>query len=406
MGRIVGLDLARFVAIVGMMAAHLLVPRADVPYGELNWLTVVTSGYPSAMFAVIGGFGVFLTSRKYLAQGARGAAAVNLLVRGFLIAFIGILLNFLPDHQIAVILVFFGVAIACSAPLVALPSWVLATIAAVLPFISTIAGYHLMQHFLAKTVFDSGSALEALVVLFFTGYYPVTTWLAYLLIGVLCARFVVGATGPPHLRTPPNLRTRALYLALGGATIFATVQAVSSRVVDQAGSLLAQQWGMAPEQGLYAIVTMHRGTPLLPPPMNLALAAPHSGSPADVLASASAAIFVTALLIVLTAGLRVAPWPLRPFAWTGAAPLTIYSLHIILTASTWTVMGFAAGTWDGTYPTWFLQEFWIQLAIVVGVGTLIGALGRRGPLETFVSKVAALAAAPVQNADQRQLDNA
>ena len=196
MGRIVGLDLARFVAIVGMMAAHLLVPRADVPYGELNWLTVVTSGYPSAMFAVIGGFGVFLTSRKYLAQGARGAAAVNLLVRGFLIAFIGILLNFLPDHQIAVILVFFGVAIACSAPLVALPSWVLATIAAVLPFI---AGYHLMQHFLAKTVFDSGSALEALVVLFFTGYYPVTTWLAYLLIGVL-----------PTSRAPQRSRLRSI----------------------------------------------------------------------------------------------------------------------------------------------------------------------------------------------------
>lgn len=379
-GRVLGIDLARFLAIAGMMAAYLIVPRSDLEPYTSSWLTVLTSGLPSALFAVIGGFGIYLASRRYLAQGQRGAAAAALLARGAVVMLIGLVLELLPDHPIAVILIFFGAAIACCAPLVLLPTWALAAIAVCLPFLGTTAGYELSHLYPARTIFAATSSTEALSALFLTGFYPVITWTTYLLIGLIAARYLLGGKRPT---SPGN---RALVVAALGAGALIVGKLASSLVLPSALEYLRQRYALTAEQARYVIATYHRGVPLVPPPLSFALAAPHSGSPADVLVSSGVALGVTGLLVAMTWHMTSTPRFLAPFAWTGAVPLTVYSLHIVLTAATWSATN--GGDTSGAGLWWYQSEFWGQVIVVLVVGTGIGLAGKKGPLEALVSAAA------------------
>ena len=383
-GRVLGIDLARFVAIVGMMAAHLLAPRSGSGPYSIGWLTALTSGLPSALFAVVGGFGVYFSSRRYLAHDQRAAAVVSLLMRGAVVMIVGFALELLPDHPIAVVLVFFGLAIACCAPLVLLPTWILVPIAMGLPFLGTVGGYGLSQVFAARTPQASSSIREAVSALFFTGYYPAVTWVAYLLVGFVAARFLFdeGQARP--------LAPRALLLAATGAIAFGAGRLISALAMPSAVEYLCQTYGVGTDRAQQYIAAYHRGVPLVPPPLSFALAAPHSGSPADVLVSSGVAVAVTGLLVAAFSRATSLPRVLAPFAWTGAAPLTIYSLHVALTAATWSATD--AGASGGAGSWWYQSEFWGQMIIILVVGTGIGLSGKRGPLEALTSSAAQQAA--------------
>ena len=80
--RYVGVDLARFVAIAGMMAAHLIAVKislpglseADRPY--FNVMSLVTNGTAAALFAVLGGISVVFATGKLLRNGQRWKACL------------------------------------------------------------------------------------------------------------------------------------------------------------------------------------------------------------------------------------------------------------------------------------------------------------------------------------------
>ena len=59
--RLRGIDLARTVAIVGMVGAHLNVRYVDDPWGDLGW---VVTGRSSALFAVLAGLSIALVSGR------------------------------------------------------------------------------------------------------------------------------------------------------------------------------------------------------------------------------------------------------------------------------------------------------------------------------------------------------
>ena len=109
-------------------------------------------------------------------------------------------------------------------------------------------------------------------------------------------------------------------------------------------------------------------------PWWLAVAAPHSGTPFDLLHTAGTALAVLGALCLLPVAVTRF---LRPVAAFGSMPLTVYTVHVL-----------ALAAWPEETPA--------VLALHVGVGVaardgVAGGVGR-GPLETVVGRAARAAA--------------
>src|SRR3954463_10730070 len=91
--RIVGVDVARCIALVGMISTHVLPVRAAD--GSLGLAHELAGGRASALFAVLAGTSLALMSGgEQPVRGAeRGRVTIGLAVRAFLIALIGVLLG-------------------------------------------------------------------------------------------------------------------------------------------------------------------------------------------------------------------------------------------------------------------------------------------------------------------------
>ena len=124
--RIVGLDIARSLAIIGMIIAHM---------ASLLWSTkVVLSGLPSSLFAIIAGATMMIIGRNY-----SSTTFLRLITRGALIILIGLAL--LPvGGEIQVVLVVMGLVMMLVSWMPALGTWwrvgffIAATIAATIKY--------------------------------------------------------------------------------------------------------------------------------------------------------------------------------------------------------------------------------------------------------------------------------
>ncbi|MBI5160495.1 MAG: DUF1624 domain-containing protein [Micrococcales bacterium] len=345
--RIVGLDLARFVAIVGMMGGHLQLGAGPA------WTDVPFSGFPSTLFAVLGGISAVLATRAYTERGEHLAAAVSLAARGLVVAAIGALLSLTPTFVI-VVLVYFGVGLILLAPLLRLPIPAQAAMAAVLagggPVLNVTVrdalGNPDPEHI------DLRSPLHAAASVLFTGTYPVVTWLVYLLVGVILGRLVVGAVADGRTRIV------ALRIAIVGAVV-----AAAAGIADAVA-------------GRTEPVTQGDGAPLGTGWRFFADASTHTGSLGDLARTGGVACLVVGLLILATARLdrrHTLPEILRPLAAAGAAPLTLYSAHVLVTA---------------VAPVGGTLVYLLTVLGAVGVGAVLLATRRRGPLERLVSAAA------------------
>jgi hypothetical protein len=171
-------------------------------------------------------------------------------------------------------------------------------------------------------------------------------------------------------------------------------QLVSNLVISEPASFGLTGGAAAADPEL--LVESASGAPLAPELWAQLLATPHSGSPVDLLRTLGIAFAVIGLLVLLcdsggragTAVARRAPGRLLDAVRAaGAAPLTIYALHVIATG--WLlgpVMEDPGLLLDGL-PWWSsgLGAFLLQLAGVLGIGAILSATGRRGPLEAVLS---------------------
>ena len=143
--RIHGLDIARAVAIIGMMAAH-LGPWAGRPaLAEPATWPAVVNGYPSALFAVLAGVSIGIIARKGVAAGGvellrsrmrLGARAVILIALGLVLASL--------QSEVMVVLVPMGAMFLVVLPLVTARTTTVAGVAAALavlgPLVMATAG--------------------------------------------------------------------------------------------------------------------------------------------------------------------------------------------------------------------------------------------------------------------------
>ncbi|SDQ19974.1 DUF1624 domain-containing protein [Actinopolyspora saharensis] len=132
-GRLVGLDIARGLAVLGMFAAHA---------GPPGWLYTLVSGRSAALFAVLAGVSLALLSGgpQPVTGRNRTATAVRIAVRALVLFVIGLVLTTL-NVPAMVILAFYGVLFVLAIPVLRLRTTALASLAAVFAVAAPIASF-------------------------------------------------------------------------------------------------------------------------------------------------------------------------------------------------------------------------------------------------------------------------
>lgn len=190
--RLQGVDAARGVALLGMVAVHVL-PGEDTA-GSVSLTDQLASGRSAAAFAVLAGVGLVLASERWDARGRLG-----LVLRALLIGAVGLGLGAL-DSGIAVILAYYAVFFLLVQPFL---GWRLrrllllaVALALLVPVISQQVRDELPERDPSSPGFtrlgDPGALLSELLL---TGYYPAAAWLAYLLLGLGIGRLALHRTG-------------------------------------------------------------------------------------------------------------------------------------------------------------------------------------------------------------------
>ena len=366
-GRLVGLDVARCFALVGMIATHALI--ADAPDGGVTTVQAIAGGRASALFAVLAGVSLALLSGRTTPLSGRSlqGARVGLAVRAAIVALIGLLLGLL-DVTVAVILTYYGVLFCLGLPFLRLRAPALAGLAlgwaAAGPVLS-----HLVRPLLPERGYASPSldSLEApgqlLSELLFTGYYPAFVWLAYLLAGMAIGRLDLGRS-----------RTAGWLVVVGAGTAVLS-RVVSGLLLDRDGvrrELALTFTGPGQPGGLSD--TLEHGTYGTTPTGSwwwLTVHAPHSGTPFDLLHTGGCAVAAIGVCLLVS---RLAPRTFAVVFGAGAMTLTLYSLHVVLRIPQ---------AWPGDD----VETFTRHVLLVLTVGAAYRLARRSGPVERMVALV-------------------
>lgn len=366
--RIAAIDLARLVAILGMMGAHLVPEFTELP-GSL--VTTLTTGFPSTLFAVVAGVGAAIAADRPLRAGLHREAMGAQIARGLTVALIGAVLVSLPTF-VAVVLVPLGVSIMLVAPLLRARSGTIAAIAVGLALTGPLLVSRLAS---TMSTTEIGPVQRSLDSVLFTGIYPAITWVVYLMAGMLIGRAVLAA-----IRAGRSAALGAR-LALGGVVAVAAATIIDRVYVDAiAAPRLVDEFGLPLATALEWLGGSGYGTPHGTGWDAILIAAPHTGTTLDIVRTVGGAAVVIGLLLAAVGDRRVRALPLRALVAAGGAGLTIYVVHILTTV----VLTVAAetGVLDGWW--WNAIALAINLVVLVALGAVLAITGRRGPFEALI----------------------
>jgi uncharacterized membrane protein YeiB len=388
--RILGLDVARGLAILGMAGAHIGETEAFEWLDPTTWTDLV-HGRSSILFALLAGVSIALmTGRSVLPEPERlPSIRLNLVGRGAVIFVIGLALEML-NTPIAVILTLYGILYVAVIPFLRWRPWQLLLGAGVLALI----GPALLAFLGAVMLHPFGTGIGFVLY----GTYPITVWLALVLGGMALGRMHVERLRTAVIALAVGVVLAVVGYGLGGigqAAGFSTpVEDSSSSFVDSLSFVDSSSFsdGSFPESDGGALSTPSgwEGYPqalAASDPLGAVLAAvfavePHSGGTAEVLGSGGFALAVIALCLLLSRPLR---WLLLPLGALGSMPLTAYSAHVL------SIM--LVGGPGGFFSS---NAFWAATAVgLLVVTTLWSMFFGRGPLERLVGRgAAAMAAVP------------
>ncbi|MGW6733877.1 DUF418 domain-containing protein [Streptomyces sp. NPDC055013] len=325
-GRLIGLDLARGLAMFGMYAAHVGPDPSEG--GFLGFLMETARGRSSALFALLAGFSlVIITGRPQPRTGRGGRqAAGRVVIRAVVLIALGFALAALGT-SVDVILAYYGLTFLCVLPLYRLSARTLAIVAAVgavvLPQLLYLIHQSIDEGSWADTVISWDptariSDTDGLLGLMFTGGYPVLTWAPFMIAGMAVARLDLTSA---RVRGRLALTGAALaVLGYGGSWLALTLAPHASTAIAAAtdgGSASSAWWSDAV------------GEPVGHTPAWLLVAAPHSQTTASLLGNTGVALVVLALCLMATARMRRSARLATPVCAVGAMSLTAYVLHIV-----------------------------------------------------------------------------
>lgn len=378
--RILGLDIARGLAILGMAGAHIGETEPFEWLDPATWTDLV-HGRSSILFAVLAGISIALmTGRSAVPERERiPGIRLNLIGRGAVIFLIGLALEML-NTPIAVILTLYGLLYVAVIPFLRWRPWQLLTGAAVLALL----GPALLAFLNAVMLHPYGSGIGFVLY----GTYPITVWMSLVLAGMALGRLHIG-----QLRTAVVALGIGLALVVVGYGLGGIGQAAGITGSLGSSSFSSGEGSSIIDGGSGSIGTAPSGWESYPQalaesdPLGAVLTAifavdPHSGGTAEILGSGGFALVVIALCLLLSRPLR---WVLLPLGALGSMPLTAYSAHVVSIV----LVG-------GPGAFFSSNSFWAATAIgLLLVTTLWSMFFGRGPLERLVGRgAAAMAAVP------------
>lgn len=351
-GRIVGVDIARGMAILGMMAVHILDPG---PFPWTNWIPGnwdrVFLGRSSILFAIIAGISIAFISggTRPIAGTPLRRARARILVRAVIIFAVGAALQSL-DHNIAVILEYYAVLFVLVLPFLTWqPKRLFQLVAALVVVLPPL--YFIVINLAMRSDFGNDGTLTRLL---FTGTYPAIIWVIFILIGLGVGRLDLTAT-----------RVHAWLLLTGTAMM--TIGYGSGQIAEWLFPESSSVDGELPGRfDLSRMATME----------------PHSGTWFEVVSSSGVALEVIAVCLFVSYKPRVVLYPL---AAAGSMALTVYVSHVVSMVWIWPSI---------TIANQYQIYLWTVL-IALLLTTLWSLVLGKGPLERFLTLIS-----------QRTADNA
>ncbi|MFI5488516.1 heparan-alpha-glucosaminide N-acetyltransferase domain-containing protein [Micromonospora echinaurantiaca] len=375
--RLLGVDAARGAALLAMIAVHSL-PESDAA-GQPTWWFTAFAGRAAAAFAVLAGVGIaFLTARQRVRLTAGSGPVAALVVRALAIGAIGLALGYADASVASVILPCYAVMFLLAIPLVFLPTWLVAVTGVVVAAAAPVL-QHLLLPRLPEPTYDNpgfaqlvGDPVALLTELTVTGEFPAMTWLAYLCAGLVVGRLAL--TG-----------RRAILWMLGTGVALAVAAPVASSVLLHRYGGLQQISVTQPTSGLDATQIAEflafggDGSTPTSTWWWLAVDAPHTGTPLDLLATTGSALALLAVMLLASRATRGLPRRaisllLLPLAAAGGMVLTLYTAHIM----------FINSDLDSFAP---VPGYLAQVVAFMSFAFAWWATAGRGPLEGLVTAI-------------------
>lgn len=285
MKRIVGIDVARGLAVLGMITAHVGVIGTDF-FSPTGWLAVV-DGRSAATFALLAGVSIALLSGGAEAPAGPSLvrARVRIWVRAVVLMMLGLFLTLLGT-PVAVILPSYAAYFVLVLPFLRTPPTALLALAAGVAVIGP------------PVCFAATDAMEAytgpwslLADLLVSGYYPAGVWMAYVFTGLAVGRMDL---------TRPDLHR---LLLLAGPCL---------AVLGYVGGGFAIRIGSSAGAG--------------PQVLRLLTSEPHADTTFEVVGNIGVSLTVLGVCLVLAQRWRR---PLYPLESVGALALSAYSFQIV-----------------------------------------------------------------------------
>ncbi|MFJ4559991.1 DUF418 domain-containing protein [Streptomyces massasporeus] len=369
MGRLVGVDLARALAVFGMYVVH-IGPPLSATSGAASWIRYIADGHSSVLFATLAGFSLMLLAgRREPKTGLAGRQAkARIAIRAVILLALGTVMAM--EYGGVIILGFYGVYFLLALPLVRLRARTLAITAAAFALVTPQLAFAL-NALLTPPVQQSINAYDPLrrlsevgvLDLLLTGFYPALTWMSFVIAGMALGRLDLSSgTVQKRLAALGAALTAAAY---GMSLLLAGKGALRSMAED--GSSSGGSGAMPPGSGSFPDM----------PASSLLAAGPHSGTTFDIIGSIGVAILVIVGATVLMNRLPRLRRLAKPVIAVGTMSLTAYVGHFVAQS----VFSTPAGT--GT------QQSWVPLLMYVLGATVFAAIWsrffRRGPLEYLLN---------------------
>ncbi|MRJ78046.1 DUF1624 domain-containing protein [Aeromicrobium sp. SMF47] len=354
--RVEAVDVARGVALIGMMLAHLgpVWSGTDPPLGQM-----IAGGRAAPLFALLAGVSLTLVQRR----DPDGVGSVRAtVVRGILLVALGLSLGAVEDMPVLIILAFYGLLIVAALPFRRLPTPWLAAVAVSWTLLS---GFLVVGAEVLHAPVDAGQAeasdlqhpLSLLRELTVFGAYPALAWFSYVLVGLLVGRLDLR-------RAAVAWRLVVVGAALTAATLAAGWFLVRTGALDDP---LGLGW-----RSLFA--GRHRQAEW----NDLLQVGEHTSTPLNLLSATGSALLVIGLCAL---AVRV-PWArlvLTPLRAAGMMTLSLYTVHVLWFWRLASTRDDTLGPREGGYDDWLLQVVVLCLAAVAWQ-RWIG----RGPLEWLI----------------------
>ncbi len=223
--RLQGLDLARYIALVGMVLVNfgvvMVTPVTDLvksARGDASWIVEILQGRAAATFVVLAGIGLGLSAKS---KPWRSTVVVTMKRVVFLLA-VGLLNMLVFDADIIHYYAFyflFGVWFLRA------PAWgIMATISLIIVVqVVMVVGldYDAGWNWSTFTYNDFWTPAGFVRNLFFNGWHPIVPWLAFLLLGILISRMQLG-----------ERKTQFSLLGIG-ITVFVLTMVISSILISE-----------------------------------------------------------------------------------------------------------------------------------------------------------------------------